>query len=44
MLLVGINADSVHETVDSLDTGEYSITLSEDPAEGVGWGTLETID
>lgn len=38
VLLVGINAHSIYETVDSLDADNFSIVFSKDPAEGVGRG------
>lgn len=38
VLLVGFYADSVYESVASLDAGDFSIVFSEDPAEGVGRG------
>jgi NDP-sugar pyrophosphorylase family protein len=38
VLLVGINAHSIYDTVNALDMNNVSIMFSEDPAEGVGRG------
>lgn len=38
VLLVGINADSVYESISSFQSNDFSISFSKDPAEGVGRG------
>ena len=38
VLLVGIDADSVYESINSLQPNDFSISFSKDPAEGIGRG------
>ena len=38
VLLVGINADSVYESISSLQSNDISISFSKDPTEGIGRG------